>query len=79
MIKKQCYSTPFPPDDHQKSPRIGARKRKAANELTNLRGEAAVEGGGDEVETSIGVSLVGPVEVPRVEVVEEDRRAAPDP
>ena len=37
-----------------------------------------MKGGGDEVEPSIGVSLVGPVEVPHVEVVEEDRRAAPD-
>ena len=78
MIKKQYYSTPFP-TDHQKARAFGERKRKATNELTNLRGEAAVEGGGDEMEPSIGVSLVGPVEVPRVEVVEEDRRAAPDP
>lgn len=44
-----------------------------------LGGEAATEGGGGEVEAAVGGGAVGPVEVPGVEVVEEERGAPPDP
>jgi hypothetical protein len=47
--------------------------------LGYLGGEAATEGGGGEVEAAVGGGAVGPVEVPGVEVVEEERGAPPDP
>lgn len=40
---------------------------------------AALEGGGFEGEATVGVGEVGAVEVPGVEVVEEEPRAALDP
>lgn len=46
--------------------------------MSYLSGEAALERGGFEGEAAVGVGAVGPVEVLRVEVVEEEPRAAPD-
>lgn len=49
------------------------------NHKFDLGWVAALEGGGLEGEAAVGVGAVGPVEVLGVEVVEEERGAAPDP